>query len=776
MRAVHATTVAKVSASEMPASGVRSSRLRRRSLTGLVGLLCGLLASEAWAAEDKQADAPAKSDAAKDDGKGKAAPKDDAKSDKAETKSDAKAEPDGKEPGPGAGAGQRRIEPDAKVDPKPGAKDAKPEAKDAPKPEADRAAKTHQRGPAPRKPNPKLPSDEPRSEANPAVRRAIAEGPVDDEEAEIDDEQIRALVDADRVLFPRPLVGATPGWTWGLPQKTAPRSGGSGLPPQAGLTTPKKDEGSKRAAWLRQLSMPNFDVRLDPRVVKYLEFYKTNPRGQAIARVWAKKSGRFAPAIQAELAKAGLPTDLVWLSLIESGHNPTIYSSAGAAGLWQFIPDSGRIYGLTVDRWVDERLDPQRATEAAIKYLSDLHTRFGNWELAMAAYNMGHGGLSRAIRKYNTNDYWELSRYEAGIPWETTLYVPKIAAIAIVMNNKRVFGLEDVKPDPAESFDTVSVPAGVSLEQVAAVTGLTKQRVQELNPHYLAGRVPPPGDEKAPASWRLRVPRGEGVRARQGLAKIAKIDSKLEPYVVRFGDTVEAIAAEHPGSEYSLRKTNAIGRNERLEAGTVLLVQKGAAPPQPKGDADVAVVPPRPFNYKGRQRVFYRTLPSDSVEAVASHFEVTRAEVIAWNGLDTSARLLSGMVLQLFVKPAFDLGRVRLVDAPKILVAGSEEFFEHFEAKNGRKRIRVTVRAGDSLWKIAKRYGMSVGMMERINRISRNKQLQVGDTLIVYAKAVDKVTDDKEEGDAKREPLPEVKPPEPDSLPGGAKGTPSADK
>ncbi|MCA9642458.1 MAG: LysM peptidoglycan-binding domain-containing protein, partial [Myxococcales bacterium] len=251
---------------------------------------------------------------------------------------------------------------------------------------------------------------------------------------------------------------------------------------------------------------------------------------------------------------------------------------------------------------------------------------------------------------------------------------------------------------------------------------------------------------------------------------------KLEPYVVRFGDTVEAIAAERPGSEYSLRKTNAIGRNERLEAGTVLLVQKGAAPPKPKGDPDTAVVPPRPFNYKSRKRVFYRTLSSDSVETVASHFEVTRAEIIAWNGLDTSARLLSGMVLQLFVKPAFDLGRVRLVDDPKVLVAGSEEFFEHFEAKNGRKRIRVTVRAGDSLWKIAKRYGMSVGMMERINRISRNKQLQVGDTLIVYAKAVDKVTDDKEEGDAKREPLPAVKPPEPDSLPGGAKATTDAGK
>ena len=168
------------------------------------------------------------------------------------------------------------------------------------------------------------------------------------------------------------------------------------------------------------------------------------------------------------MAKAGLPTDLIWLALIESGYNPTIRSPAGAAGLWQFMPDTARAYGLTVDRWVDERLDPRRATEAAVRLLSDLHRRFGNWELAMAAYNMGHGGLSRAIRKFNSNDFWELSRHEAGIPWETTLYVPKIFATAIVMNNPRAFGIGGVTPSGPEPFDIVRVAPGVLLSRVAA--------------------------------------------------------------------------------------------------------------------------------------------------------------------------------------------------------------------------------------------------------------------------------------------------------------------
>ena len=107
------------------------------------------------------------------------------------------------------------------------------------------------------------------------------------------------------------------------------------------------------------------------------------------------------------------------------------------------MPEGARIYGLTVDRWIDERLDPERSTLAAARYLADLHTRFGSWELAFAAYNMGYGGLLSSIRKYNTNDFWELSRLESGMPLETALYVPKIVAMAIVARNRAVFGLDE---------------------------------------------------------------------------------------------------------------------------------------------------------------------------------------------------------------------------------------------------------------------------------------------------------------------------------------------
>jgi membrane-bound lytic murein transglycosylase D len=308
--------------------------------------------------------------------------------------------------------------------------------------------------------------------------------------------------------------------------------------------------------------------------VKYLEFYRDDPRGKNILRIWAKKSGKLAPALKAEFAKAGLPTDLVWLSLIESGHNPTIVSPAGAAGLWQFIPESARMYGLTVDRWVDERLDPERSTEAAVRYLSDLRTRFGTWELAMAAYNMGHGGLLRAIRKFNTNDFWALSRYEAGLPWETTLYVPKILATAIVMANKKAFGVDDVEQDAPISFDTVFVGPNADLGEVARAAEVPDESVRSLNAAYLSGRTPPP-TEGAGKRWPVRVPAGRGLVAEQRLAEGAhRLGSGPEPHVVRFGDTLASVAVEYGTTVRALSQENRLGPDDRLQPGSILLIAR----------------------------------------------------------------------------------------------------------------------------------------------------------------------------------------------------------
>jgi membrane-bound lytic murein transglycosylase D len=497
-------------------------------------------------------------------------------------------------------------------------------------------------------------------------------------------------------------------------------------------------EAAKRADFFRGLTIPDLPTRFDARVVKYLDFYRDDARGRSIARTWAKKCARLAPALKAMLARAGLPTDLVWLSLIESGHNPLIVSPAGAAGLWQFIPESARMYGLTVDRWVDERLDPERSTEAAVRYLSDLRARFGSWDLAMAAYNMGHGGLLRAVRKYNTNDYWTLSRYEAGLPWETSLYVPKILATAIVMDNKKSFGLDDVEPDAPLAYDTIFVGPNVELSEVARAAEASLEDIRALNAEYLALRTPPVASGQK--GYRVRVPSGRGEAAEKKLAETrSRSAPKLDSYEVKFGDSLDAIAAETRTTVRELAQLNHVGADERLEAGTVLFVPtaSAAAPESPAtADEDVVVVPALRKSDPSRRRVYYRALSDDTIADVARAFDVSTGELGAWNSLDPTAHLQQGMTLQVFVKSEADLSRVRFLEEHevRVLVAGTEEFFEYFEAQNGRKRLTVTVRKGDTLAVIAKRHGMTLAMMERINRIAADTVLHDGEHLVVYAK------------------------------------------
>jgi membrane-bound lytic murein transglycosylase D len=580
-----------------------------------------------------------------------------------------------------------------------------------------------------------LPAGAARSAPDESARQHITGGaPTDDElKRGKDDPELRSLREAERVLFPEPLSGVEVGFDFSPPSAPGPEVDASGLPIGVTSGTSSETPSASEATWLRSLTQPDLPTRFDERVVRYLHFYRDTPSGRAIARTWAKKSGRFSAAIKTELGRAGLPTDLVWLSLIESSHNPTIASPVGAAGLWQFMPDAARSYGLTVDRWVDERLDPERSTQAAVRYLSDLYRRFGSWDLAMASYNMGYGGLSRSVRKFNTNNFWELARYEAGIPWETTLYVPKILATAVLMNNRRAFGIDSVTEDAAERFDVVVVGPSVPLSDIARSVGLAPAVVETLNPQYLAGRTPPAAPGAARGSYRVRVPEGSGTKWTP--ARVAS-DDGFEPYVVKTGETVERIARAHGTSERDLREQNRVAADEVLAPGTVLLVPRVShgEEPDPTTAAELVVVPSRSVDYPDRKRVFYRVVSGDTATGVATAFRVSPQELADWNALDVLARLEPGMSLQVFVAKNADLSKVLHVPEAhaKILVAGSPEFCDYFEGQNGKKRLIIAAHDGDSLTSIGKRYGMTVGQMERVNRRGRTDAITAGERIIVY--------------------------------------------
>lgn len=594
-----------------------------------------------------------------------------------------------------------------------------------------RAATDHQKGPRPREPRDRLPEATALPVPDERARRAIADGATTEElqQGPVDSELL-ALRDAERVLFSEQLPGARSGWSFEMPD-TVGDGHALGLPYATPPTVSAPALAEDDVEWLKSLTLPDLPIVLDRRVVTYLKFYRDSDQGRAIAAIWTKKSGRYVAEMKAQLRRAGLPTDLVWLSMIESGHNPAIKSPAGAVGLWQFMPESGRMYGLVVDRWVDERRDPARSTQAAVRFLGDLYRRFGNWELAMAAYNMGYAGLSRAVSKFSTNDYWALSRMESGMPWETTLYVPKIFALAIVMNNRAAFGVGRTPLDPPVAFDTVLLEPATKLHDIAQAAGISLLEVSELNPQYVVDRLPPepPSGGKR---WAVRLPVGSGEVAMKRLLS-KKNPAAVALHRTRLGDSITTLAVDFQIPTSTLETLNDLQATERLESGTVLFVPSGAKP-KPTLPEDVVVgrsVQPG----AEQRRVFYQVVAGDSLTQIASAMGVKEMDLCRWNLLNPSALLREGMTLQVLIDETTTLPHVRTLEEAQahVLIAGSPEFHEYFEGLKGKQRLVITVRPGDTLSGIGARYGMTVGSMERVNRRSRKQKLLAGEQLIVYS-------------------------------------------
>ncbi len=497
-------------------------------------------------------------------------------------------------------------------------------------------------------------------------------------------------------------------------------------------TTPgAPTSGGNDLRWLEGITLPDLPVRWEPRVIRFLEFFQRDRRGRRLMRGWLRRSNRYGQMISETLARHDLPHDLRCVAMAESGFDPTVHSSAGAAGMWQFVRRTAGQYDLEQDRWVDQRLDPILSTDAAARYLESLHRRLGSWELSLAAYNMGYGALLRAIRKYNTNDYWTLSRIEAGLPFETTIYVSKILACSIVMRNPERFGFGDLTRDPPLEVTTLEVPGGARLSQLARAAGIETEELVSLNPALRRNRTPPSVD-----TYRLHLPSASVERFTQRWSRMRPAAPLHRAYVVRFGEDLSAVARRYRTSRRELRRLNEMDDEERVSAGMTLLVpavrpRSAAAPEEPP----VVALPAQVFTYASRSRVFYRVASRDTIDEVARFFEVSPDELRLWNNLDMDARLHRGLFLQLFVPPRVDLDSAVVLtpDEVRVLVVGSVEFFEFHEAQRGRVRFHYVAESGDTLARLAQRFDLSRGSIARINRFSRRSDLTQGQDVIIYA-------------------------------------------
>jgi len=261
-----------------------------------------------------------------------------------------------------------------------------------------------------------------------------------------------------------------------------------------------------------------FDLPLsyNKRVSYWIAQYQT--AGKTWFRHWLEKSSRDLPVIQHELHDQGLPQDLAFMVMIESGFEPNAKSAASAVGPWQFIESTGARYGLRISYWLDERRDLKKATHAAIHYMKDLYKEFGSWYLVAASYNMGETNLRRQIAKNNTKDFWALAQIGA-LPAETTDYVPKILAAMMIAKSPGLYGFDELNSiHPLES-EIVHVPGGSSLQALADHLGVTEQCLKDLNAELVLGVIPA-DVEKHP----VRVPRGAVRMVAEYVAQIRRSD------------------------------------------------------------------------------------------------------------------------------------------------------------------------------------------------------------------------------------------------------------
>jgi membrane-bound lytic murein transglycosylase D len=342
---------------------------------------------------------------------------------------------------------------------------------------------------------------------------------------------------------------------------------------------------------------------------------------------YLSRAERYAPMIRRKLRAAGLPQDLLYLSLIESGMNPHAYSRAHAVGLWQFIAGTARLYGLEVSYWVDERRDPEKATDAAIAYLSDLYDQFGSWYLAAAAYNGGPGRVRRSLDYTGEVDFWGLYETRA-LRRETRNYVPKLLAAATVARNAEAYGFDDVEPMEPERYDVVTVPDATSLDVIAEAAGTDEESVERLNPE-LRRRVTPPDRET-----RVKVPPGHGERFASNFAEIPPSErvTWLVHEVTR-GQTLSGIASRYGTSARAISEANRGLDPRRLQIGQQLVIPRAArVPAGASSSADYASL--RNRAERGSDGTLELTVRrGDTLWALARAYDVSTEELRRWNDL-----------------------------------------------------------------------------------------------------------------------------------------------
>jgi membrane-bound lytic murein transglycosylase D len=393
---------------------------------------------------------------------------------------------------------------------------------------------------------------------------------------------------------------------------------------------------------------------------------------------WYQLSGRYRPMILEELRKAGLPEELSWMPLIESGFNVRAYSRARALGLWQFIASTGTRYGLKIDRWIDERMDPIKSTRAAINYLTELHSFFGDWTTALASYNCGEFKVQRVINSQHVNyldNFWDLYKM---LPYETARFVPRFMASLLIVNNPEKYGFNLPESDPAVEFEEISVSHPVRLSSLAKELGIEEQELISLNPELRQNSTPD-------GEYILRVPQGFGEKASLAFNSLPRWIPPEETYIIHYvqrGETLSEIANRYRTSVSAIARLNGLNH--------VHLINKGQRLKIPAGGRASFSSPLQDLVKEGENLV-YIVKPGDSLYQIASTFGTTPEKIKENNNLKEDI-LNSGQRL--------------------VIRSGKPE-----------DAIIYSVEAGDTPSSIAKKFGMQLSTLLGLNGLRQRSKI-----------------------------------------------------
>lgn len=430
-------------------------------------------------------------------------------------------------------------------------------------------------------------------------------------------------------------------------------------------------------------------LMMTDQVASYINYFSN--RGRGTLEHGLERSGRYREMIQRVFKEEGVPQDLIYLAQAESGFHPYAVSRVGARGIWQFMASRARAYDLHHDAWVDDRQDPEKSTRAAARHLKDLYNQFGDWYLAMAAYNSGPGTVQSAVKRTGYADFWELYRRDV-LPRETRNYVPIIIAETIMAKNPEQYGLESVTPDPEISYDSVKINYQVDLRLVAECVGASAEDLQDLNPSLLRMVTPKSGFE-------LHLPVGTTQEYQTAIASIPP-DMRVwwRLHQVQPGDSLMAMARKYHTTVHAITQVNQLDADAQPDPGAKLIIPVAPGRRMP-GDVQT---------YAKRLTV-YHVRKGDTVQRVSDHLGIPAITIRRWNRLKGNS--LAGrrvLYVHLPVSPGAP-GAVEYASASR------SKHSKNLHTVSATTTRHHTVKRGETLYSIANTYNTSVKAIKATN-------------------------------------------------------------